>query len=164
MVHLRHQLNPRGIVMLRLKTPEDVIRHLRNDVYVRIGRSALQGVGVFAIRPIPKGIDPFGERELDMEFIKIPDWRIQDDERIAPGVKRLVRDLSSKKDGRRNIPMSGYNSVTPGFLMNHSEKPNVGIDRENFWITLRPIKEGEELTIYYDSFNDPGESDFGNMT
>lgn len=146
--------------MLRLQTPEDVERHLKFSVFVRIGVSKIHGIGVIAIRPIPKGIDPFCERELDLEFIAIPDWRIQDNPRIPSGVKELVRDLSSVSEGMRKIPVTGYNSASATFYMNHSAYPNVALDKEGHWVSLRPIRRGEELTIDYDTFCDPTETMF----
>jgi len=36
-----------------------LIKNLENDIYCRIKPSKKHGVGVFAIRDIPKGINPF---------------------------------------------------------------------------------------------------------
>ena len=36
-----------------------IIHNLRNNVYCRISRSKIHGVGVIAIKDIPKGINPF---------------------------------------------------------------------------------------------------------
>jgi hypothetical protein len=145
--------------MLELQ-PDEVNDHLAKHVYARICRSPLGGVGVFAIRDIPRGIDPFNERDLDLKFIKVPAEQIENDSRIPEGVKCYVRDISSKREGIRNVPAAGYNSITTGFFMNHSPEPNVAYDAEGFARTLREIREGEELTLNYRAFNDESELEF----
>ena len=146
--------------MLRL-TPGEVPGHLKSSVYTRIRRSPIEGIGVFAIRDIPQGIDPFCEKDLDLEFIKVPADLIENDPDIPEGVKQYVRDICSNHNGMRNFPTQGFNSVSAMFLMNHSSDANVGHDANNFSITLRPIKAGEELTLNYGTFNDPTELEFG---
>lgn len=145
--------------MLRL-TPDRVNEHLRHCVYARIQRSPIHGIGIFAIRDIPQGIDPFSEKDLDLQFIKIPADQIEDDPGIPEGVKRYVRDVSSNVDGIRNFPANGFNSISAAFLMNHSDNANVGHDEYGHSITLRDIKEGEELTLNYGMFNDESELKF----
>lgn len=146
--------------MLALKTPEQIIDHLRNCVFVRPGASSIAGVGVIAIREIPAGTDPFCERELGLQFTSVPADLIADDPQIPDGVKRFVTDMMSKKDGRRKIPVAGFNSISPTFLLNHSETPNIALDADGFWITLRQIQEGEELTVDYRTYNDADELAF----
>ncbi len=45
-------------------TKEELIKHLKNDVYCRLGVSKISGIGVIAIKDIPKGTNPF--RSLSM--------------------------------------------------------------------------------------------------
>ena len=39
-------------------TKKMLLKHLSQEVYCRLGVSPINGVGVFAIRAIPKGIEP----------------------------------------------------------------------------------------------------------
>jgi len=139
-------------------TPETVVQHLRDGVYVRLQISGTHGIGVFAIRNIPAGVDPFQERELETRFIKISASRITADPTIPPGVKKYVHDLCSCKGGFVLFPEFGMNGVMPLYYMNHSTTPNVeNIEEEGgatFFRTLRPIQEGEELTVDYGTYND----------
>jgi len=56
---------------------EKLLYHLENEVYCRIGVSHIRGagVGVIAIRDIPKGINPFkiaGKDCVAFETVKVP--------------------------------------------------------------------------------------------
>lgn len=137
-----------------LARQEEILAHLRGEVYVRIKRSPIEGIGVFAIRDIPAGIDPFQERELGYEFTKVPAKAVFEDERIPEGVRKYVYDICSNRDGLLNFPRRGFNSITTLYLMNHSKKPNVRVRPDTFFESIRAIKEGEELTIDYGTFND----------
>jgi hypothetical protein len=35
-----------------------LLKHLQQEVYCRLGISPLHGIGVFALRAIPKGVNP----------------------------------------------------------------------------------------------------------
>lgn len=41
-----------------LKTKKALIQHLQEEVYCHLGVSKIAGIGVFALRQIPKGINP----------------------------------------------------------------------------------------------------------
>ena len=41
-----------------LKTKKALLHHLQEEVYCHLGVSKIAGIGVFALRQIPKGIDP----------------------------------------------------------------------------------------------------------
>jgi len=53
--------------MIRL-TKEQIIENLKRDVCTRIMPSPIGGVGVFAIRDIPAGINPCGQKKLGESF------------------------------------------------------------------------------------------------
>ena len=36
-----------------------LLKHLQNDIYCRLDVSKIAGIGVFAIKTIPKGVNPF---------------------------------------------------------------------------------------------------------
>lgn len=147
---------------MNLLTSAMVIQHLRRDVYIRLQVSATHGIGVFAIRDIPVGIDPFQERELDTHFIKVPSSRIMDDPLIPSGVKKYVHDMCSCKSGLFLFPQFGMNGIMPLYYLNHSENPNVENTTEEsgatYFRTIRAIQEGEELTADYATYNDFGHS------
>ena len=132
---------------------QQLIEELRHRVYVRLKPSPIGGVGVFAIRDIPAGIDPFGEEENDYEAIPVAE--IRDDPEITDAVKKYAEDMCAVDGGFMFVPKNGINRIDPSFFVNHSAVPNLATpdDGEHF-ITLREIKTGEELTIDYYTFND----------
>lgn len=140
---------------MRLRSADDVISHLRDDVYVRLSASEISGVGVFALRQIPRGIDPFQEEKLGLSFLKIRASKIMDDERIPTSIKKYVHDMCSCRDGLLNIPAFGFNGIMPLYYLNHSLRPNMEVEpRTGYFRSLRRIREGEELTVNYSTYND----------
>ncbi len=130
-----------------------LIADLKNHVYVRLMPSPIAGVGVFAIRDIPKGMDPFGN--YDMTFEKIPTSEIRNDPEIPDTVKKYVEDMCVTEDGYFYVPRCGINNIRPDFYLNHSTTPNMKTDDGgDAFITIREIKTGEELTIDYGTYND----------
>lgn len=135
---------------------EKLINHLKNEVYVRIGVSKIKGagVGVIAIRDIPKGINPFkvlGKECTGVKGIKVNRKEI---EKLDGGVRKIVEDFIAPDEGYYSIPRTGLNSLDVSFYMNHSDKPNMDMWYSNkcgytLFRTNRRIKKGEELTINY---------------
>ena len=99
---------------------------------VRIARSPIQGLGVFATRR-------FGKGEL---IIRWDLSRILTKEQVAKLPKREQRYVSAY--GPRRFILH----VAPERFMNHSCKPNAKISRIGD-VALRAIKAGEELTSDY---------------
>ncbi len=131
---------------------EKVLKNLRNDIFCRIRCSKIQGVGVVAIRDIPKGKNPFKQVSNTDRNIGIPNKYI---DRLDPEVKKMVHDFFQKEDDDKwYIPTSGLNSIDISFYMNHNKKPNIRVvDGKSQFVNfsaLRKIKKGEELTINYE--------------
>ena len=127
--------------------------YLNASVWVRLGPSKY-GVGVFAIRDIPKStlITDWIKFEDPIAMIKIS----KDDlPKIEENVKKIILDQHMYRSGFEEnepavIPSPNCIAFIPAFL-NHSDYPNCTLKME----TLRPIKKDEELTInyLYDNFN-----------
>ena len=134
-----------------------LIKNLKEDVYCRIKPSKKHGVGVFAIKDIPKDINPFkltGNQCINSKVIKIN----EDEVKLLPSeVKKMVNDFYHNEDGVYGIPYKGLNANDISFYMNTSTNPNVGFESDNkcsmvVFKTIRKIKKGEELLINYDDF------------
>tara|TARA_R100001509_G_scaffold161991_1_gene132465 strand:- start:436 stop:900 length:465 start_codon:yes stop_codon:yes gene_type:complete len=142
-----------------------LLDNLRNDTYCRLGVSNLQGVGVFAIKEIPKGVNPFKKTYIDTTpQIDITD---EDLEGIDENVAKCVKDFFAK-DEFQSYPVSlnGLNCLDISFYVNHSNDPNLTInekspqfDQYSPFVATRLIKEGEELTQDYVELynNDPSQ-------
>jgi len=138
--------------MIKL-TKSQLIEDLRHGVYARVMPSPIGGVGVFAIRDIPAGIDPFGEDDIEVEKISVSE--IRNDPEIPDTVKKYAEDMCVVNGGYFYVPICGLNNINPGFFPNHSATPNMKTnDAGESFITLREIKIGEELMIDYNTYND----------
>jgi len=116
--------------------------YINNTVYCRLAPSSIHGIGVFAIRDIPKG-----QKITDYYGGWFPLFSVTEEEfdKIEPEIQILIRQQTIFSD---EIKFDSPNShVILEAFMNHSTTPNSdGI------ITLRDIKKGEELTKDYTEF------------
>ncbi|HVZ82371.1 MAG TPA: FRG domain-containing protein [Terracidiphilus sp.] len=119
------------------------------DVFVRIKPSKLHrsGVGVFAIKRIPKGKQIFaGENE---EVMWIRKTSIPKD---GP-IRRLYDDFAVIDGEFYGCPTS-FNRLTPAWFLNESKRPNARSDENYVFFAIRDISVGEEITIDYSTFSD----------
>ncbi len=133
----------------------DLLKELKDEVFVRLQPSPGKGMGVFAIRDIPANINPFGEDNI--KFVKIPVNEIKLNPNIPLSVKEYVHAISVCLGGYYYLPDCGLNNIPPSFYVNHSKEPNLkttGAEESFIFTTIRPIKAGEELTIDYETYND----------
>lgn len=123
------------------------------DVYCRLGVTK-HGVGVIAIRRIPKGTDPFKNADPCGDVLKVPKYDL--DQFDAPEeAKELVRDFCALQDGIYYVPNYGIDALTKSYFLNHSKTPNMTTpDKGETFITMRDIKAGEELTADYDAYHE----------
>ena len=127
-----------------------LLENLKKDVYCRIGVSRIQGVGVVAVRNIPKNVNPFkGSR--DYKLISFTQAELKN---LDPEVNRMVSDFFAQEDETILIPDHGLNSIDVSFFMNHSSHPNVKVGEDQNFYTTREIEKGEELTTDYSTFSD----------
>jgi SET domain-containing protein len=124
-----------------------------NDVYCRLGVTQ-HGVGVVAIRPIPKGTDPFKHCDPAGDLLEIPAAEL--DECSAPEeAKQMVRDFCALQGGVYHAPNYGIDAIDKSFYLNHSKEPNmVSPDHGETFIASRDIAVGEELTADYDTYHE----------
>jgi len=128
------------------------LRSLR-EVYCRLGVTK-HGVGVIAIRDIPKGTDVFKQSDPHGDVLQIPEQELEGFD--APEeAKELVRDFCALQDGVYFVPNYGMDAITKFYFLNHSRKPNMHTpDKGETFITMRDIKAGEELTADYDTYHE----------
>ena len=134
-----------------------LIKNLKEDVYCRIKPSKKHGVGVFAIKDIPKNVNPF--LHTNNKCIKSKIINISQDEikSIPNEVKKMIDDFYHKENGIYGIPYKGLNANDISFYMNTSSKPNIGFESDDkcsmiVFKSLRKIQKGEELFINYNDF------------
>ena len=117
-------------------------------VYCRIKCSPIAGVGVFAVRDIPKNTNPFPS-----SLQKWYQFHISDFTDIKEGVMEMIKDFFVvENDGKVLIPEHGLNGMDISFFLNNSSKPNVRTKDGFIFFTKKEIKKGEELTVSYRSY------------
>ena len=123
-----------------------ILKHLKSEVYCRLGISPVHGIGVFAIRDISKGINPL------TSLLKIKEFSFTKKEinQLPASVKKEVRMFCYYDKDEYLVPSIGLNSMNMAFYMNHSKTPNVEYRKNNELVALRKIKAGEELFFDYD--------------
>lgn len=116
-------------------------RYLDKTVYCRLGASQLEGVGVFAIRDIPRGTQLTDYYGGPLVYVKLEE---SDFDFLVPEVKGLILDRTIFSAHEDLVFMSpNCNQIFQAF-MNNSKDPN-----SNGKSALRDIKKGEEITINY---------------
>ena len=118
------------------------------DVYARIGRSRIHGVGVLAIRDIPRGTRLFRGEDERVVWVRVTDVR-----RLPLELRRLYTDFGMAWGKRIGVPRT-LNMLSVGWYLNHSARPNVEADDDGRFHTLRRIRKGEELTADYRTFSE----------
>ena len=126
---------------VRLVMPHD-------GVFTRLKPSSLHGVGVFAIRDIPKGSPIFGEDEGDLFTVT------QDEVKVQPAeFQELYKDFCPRSGDTYQCPRT-FNDMTLSWYLNTSKSPNVAADEDFRFRAIRDIGVGEELTTDYDTYSD----------
>jgi len=122
-----------------------------NNTYCIIGRSKIHGIGVVAIRDIPKGIDPFPCMMPD-QTIGITEEELRE---LPKEVSNKIKDTFVRWNKMYYVCNFGLNSMGVKFHINHCNNPNVAVNENAFisgynpFITLRKIRKGEELCWDY---------------
>jgi hypothetical protein len=125
-----------------------------SEVYTRLRRSPIHGVGVFAIRDIKRDTPLFSGDNEEMLWVGEGDLP-----RTPRQVRRLYDDFAVVKDKRYGCPKN-FNRLTMSWYLNEPRKgqrPNVRETNYDFF-ALRDIKAGEELTVDYSTYSDKPQS------
>lgn len=143
-----------SIFDMKRDVAKEIIKDLEENVYCRLRPSRIHGVGIFAIRDIPKGRDPF-KSFLPYRFAAVDADKVFKNPKIDPAVKKLAGDMYSVWDGKLYLYKGGMNGIDISFFLNHSEKPNVAAtpDGESF-VAVRKIKKGEELVSDHRTYSE----------
>jgi len=135
-------------------TKDDIIKDLEENIYCRIAPSPIEGVGVFAVRNIPKGTKPL-ITFAEVDVVEIPEREIMDNPKISGAVKEMVKGFYVVKNGIIYCSAHSFNEIDISYFLNHSDRPNLDIeevDEESVFTANRDIAVGEELTISYSEF------------
>ena len=134
------------------KNKKKILNSLENT-YCRLKPSATHGVGVFAIRLIPKGQELFIGIINPTVTYKFEAFELS---HLDKAVKKMVEDFFTADESGKiiNISIGGVNGMDISYFLNHSDRPNVKtIDGGSTFVALKTIKKGRELKVNYNTFD-----------
>ena len=129
-------------------TKEDLLNELAGNTYVMISLSPIEGIGVFALRDIPKGCrEMFSKPGANDEWITLPKKEVED---LPHHVQFLVGNYCLYDEENYFIPGHGFKIMDLTLFLNHSDHPNIiSINDGDYFEAISDIKSGEELVIDY---------------
>ncbi len=137
-------------------TKEELLKELSEEIYAVLKPSPVHGIGVFAIRDIPKGCRNIFSKNIG-EWIKLP---IADIEQLPEHSRNLVETYCLYDDENYYVPDYGFKVMDLVNYLNHSATPNIiSINNGECFEALTDISAGAELLINYGEIVETGEYD-----
>ena len=125
-----------------------LLKQLAEATYVMIKASPVHGIGVFAIRDIPKGTQDIFSQGVG-EWIEVSKEEV---EALPKHSRDLVENHCLFDEQSYFIPDYGFKLVDLVIYLNHSDTPNVvSINDGERFEAIRDIVVGEELFVDYGS-------------
>ena len=133
----------------------NAFNYILNYVFVKLKPSKIQGVGVFALRDIPKNTYLFQSWNDDSGYYSIEESKLQT---LPKELYSHIKDIflyspEFPKDTNTYIQLTKgchWIYTTPYYFVN-SDIKNYNIDKDTFK-TTRDIKVGEEILSNYDRY------------
>ncbi|MCX6901898.1 MAG: SET domain-containing protein-lysine N-methyltransferase [Verrucomicrobia bacterium] len=131
---------------------DSIVANLINGVYARIQRSPIHGVGVFALRDIPFGVDPFTKpAHCSSAYVHLSQAILNE---LDENVVNYFKDMVVLKEGIYLYPDCGLNGIDISWFVNHSDNPNLRVASVDYDCeTIRNISKGEELFVDYNTIS-----------
>lgn len=128
-----------------METAKNNIEYLNATVWATLGVSKIKGIGVIAIRDIPKGQLITDYSVHDIKNLSLITVKSNEFDKIDPEIRKLILDRTMFRDWQTDFRFYSPNhEQTLQSFMNHSDTPNT----DGFY-TLVDVKKGEELTEDY---------------
>ncbi|HEY6505536.1 MAG TPA: SET domain-containing protein [Chitinophagaceae bacterium] len=128
-------------------TKEEILNDLSGNTYATLKPSPVHGIGVFAIRDIPKGCRHIFSKGHG-KWIKVS---IGEVERLPAHSKDLVETYCVFDDEHYFVPDYGFKVMDMVNYLNHSPHPNIlSINDGEDFEALADIPSGTELLINYE--------------
>ncbi len=124
----------------------ELIEELQRDTFVQLAPSGVHGIGVFAIRLIPRGCRTIFSANIG-KWIRVP---IKEVECLPPGPKNLVETYCLFDETDYFLPDYGFKVMDLVNYLNHADEPNViSVADGEYFEAIRDILPGEELLVNY---------------
>ena len=125
---------------------EALLKELAASTYVMIKPSPLHGIGVFAIRDIPKGTSNIFSKGVG-DWIQVSKEEV---DALPQHSKDLIENHCLFDEDFYFILDYGFKLVDLVIYLNHSETPNViSLNEGEEFEAIRDIANGEELLVDY---------------
>ncbi len=129
-------------------TKEEILRELAQETWVALKPSPVHGIGVFAIRDIPKGCRTIFSHNVG-EWIKLP---VADVEQLPGHSRSIVETYCLYDEEHYYVPDYGFKVMDMVNYLNHSSSPNIiSVKDGEYFETIVDIASGTELLVNYDS-------------
>jgi len=137
-------------------TKEELLKELSEEIYAVLKPSPVHGIGVFALRDIPKGCRNIFSKNIG-EWIKLSIAAI---EQLPEHSRNLVETYCLYDDENYYVPDYGFKVMDLVNYLNHSATPNIiSINNGECFEALTNISAGTELLINYGEIVETGEYD-----
>ena len=126
---------------------DELLKELMTDTYAMLKPSPVHGIGVFAIRDIPKGCSNIFSKDHG-QWIKVP---IAEVEKLPAHSKELVETYCVFDEENYFMPDYGFKVMDMVNYLNHSSVPNIiSVNDGEDFEALTDIPAGAELLINYE--------------
>lgn len=128
-----------------------LLQELQADNYVMLKPSPVHGIGVFAIKDIPKGCRSIFSKG-NGGWVRLS---FEEVEQLPAHSRNLVETYCLYDETHYFVPDYGFKLMDLVLYLNHSSTPNIAsINEGEEFEALRDIQEGEELLVDYGSIAD----------
>ncbi|MBN8879084.1 MAG: SET domain-containing protein [Sphingobacteriales bacterium] len=127
-------------------TRDELLHELSQETYAALKPSAVHGIGVFAIRDIPKGCRAIFSRNVG-EWVKLP---IAEVEKLPEHSRSLIETYCLYDETDYYVPDYGFKVMDIVNYLNHSSDPNIiSVNDGEYFEALKDIPAGKELFVDY---------------
>jgi SET domain-containing protein len=129
-------------------TKAELLAELSSNTYVMLKPSPIEGIGVFAVRDIPKGCrQMFSKPNTNDKWVTVTKEEVA---ALPPHARFIIGNYCLYDDDNYFVPDDGFKKIDLSLFLNHADIPNIiSINEGDYFETTRDIKNGEELVIDY---------------
>ncbi len=129
-------------------TKAQLLAELSANTYVMLKPSPIEGIGVFAIKHIPKGCTQmFSKPCANDKWVTVTKQEVVT---LPPHAQFIIGNYCLFDDKNYFIPDTGFKKIDLSLFLNHADTPNIiSINDGDYFEAIRDITPGEELFIDY---------------
>lgn len=130
---------------------EELLLAIEGKTYCRMKASRVHGVGVFAIRKIGVGVNPFEDAPKEGDIIhKVRHEELED---FDQNLKNYIYDMYISDSEFVYLESITPNNLPIYYRMNHSNSPNIIWDKNAYcFMSIEEVDVDQELLINYSKY------------